>query len=156
MRNGREARAGRTSRIDTVRNAGNSSDSGGVLSGCFQSQRRLGWFQQVERVRRDRATIELLPPWCGSGFVRFGPPLIDEPSREFPGWSSIPSRPAARMGLVVGDFITTINGTAVDSYRQVAVFFEETRDDPEYKIEMTVWNPHTRRTSTIRAILNED
>jgi hypothetical protein len=31
--------------------------------------------------------------------------------------------------------------------------FEETREDPKNEIEMTVWNPNTRRTNTIKAIL---
>lgn len=64
-----------------------------------------------------------------------------------------PDSPAAKMGLVVGDFITKINGTAVNSYRQVAVLFEETRQNPKHKIELTVWNPNTRRTNTIKALL---
>jgi hypothetical protein len=64
-----------------------------------------------------------------------------------------PDSPAAKMGLVVGDFITKINGTAATNYRQVAVLFEETRDNPKHEIELTVWNPNTRRTNTIKAIL---
>ena len=64
-----------------------------------------------------------------------------------------PGSPAAQMGLLVGDIITEINGTAVNGYRQVADLFEETREDPKNEIEMTVWNPNTRRTNTIKAIL---
>lgn len=67
-----------------------------------------------------------------------------------------PGSPAAQMGLVVGDFITKINGTAVDSYRQVADLFEETRENPKHEIEMSVWNPHTRRTNTVSAILDDE
>ena len=57
------------------------------------------------------------------------------------------------MGLVVGDFILSINGSKVDGYRQVAVLFEETREDPKHRISMVVWNPHTRRQNTVRAVL---
>ena len=48
-----------------------------------------------------------------------------------------------------------INGTAVDKYKQIAVIVEETREDPKHEIEMTFWNPHTRRTSD-QAILKDD
>ena len=61
--------------------------------------------------------------------------------------------PAAQMGLIPGDFILKINGTAVDSYRQLAVLFEETRENPKHEITFEIWNPHTRRKNTVRAIL---
>jgi membrane-associated protease RseP (regulator of RpoE activity) len=67
-----------------------------------------------------------------------------------------PGSAAAKMGLVQGDFILSINGTPVDSYRQVAGLFEETKDDPKHKLAMEVWNPHTNRKNTINAVVDED
>jgi len=67
-----------------------------------------------------------------------------------------PDSPAAKMGLIPGDFILKINGAPLNSYRQVAVVFEETRENPKHEISFEIWNPHTRRKNTVRAILKDD
>ncbi len=67
-----------------------------------------------------------------------------------------PDSPAAKMGLIPGDFILKINGVPLNSYRQVAVVFEETRENPKHEISFEIWNPHTRRKNTVRAILKDD
>ncbi|QDU97000.1 PDZ domain-containing protein [Lignipirellula cremea] len=62
-----------------------------------------------------------------------------------------PDSPATQLGLVPGDFIRSINGTAVDNYKQVTNLFEQTEQQPGGELTMEVWNPHTRRTSTLTA-----
>lgn len=64
-----------------------------------------------------------------------------------------PDSPATKMGLVQGDFILKINGTKLAGYREVADLFEQTREDPKHRISMEIWNPHTRRTTTVNAVL---
>ncbi|MEK6247014.1 MAG: PDZ domain-containing protein [Planctomycetales bacterium] len=64
-----------------------------------------------------------------------------------------PDSPATKMGLVQGDFILKINDTQLAGYREVADLFEQTREDPKHRISMEIWNPHTRRTTTVNAIL---
>jgi hypothetical protein len=67
-----------------------------------------------------------------------------------------PGSPADKMGLVPGDFILKINGTAVDSYKQVTILFDETLQGTKPEIELTVWNPYTRRTSDLKAIIEKN
>lgn len=64
--------------------------------------------------------------------------------------------PASKIGLVPGDFILKINGTPVDSYKQVTILFDQTLEGAKPEVELTVWNPHTRRTSTLTAILEKN
>ena len=67
-----------------------------------------------------------------------------------------PGSPASKIGLVPGDFILKINGTPVDNYKQVTILFEETLEGAKPEIELTVWNPYTRRTSILTAIIEKD
>jgi membrane-associated protease RseP (regulator of RpoE activity) len=67
-----------------------------------------------------------------------------------------PGSPADKMGLVPGDFILKINGTPVDSYKQVTILFEQTLEGTKPEIDFTVWNPYSRRTSEIKAIIDRD
>lgn len=64
--------------------------------------------------------------------------------------------PAAKMGLVPGDFILKINGTPVDSYKQVAILFEQSRKSAKPEINFTVWNPATRRTTELKTTLQKE
>jgi len=66
-----------------------------------------------------------------------------------------PGSPASKIGLVPGDFILKIDGTAVDSYKQVANLFEQSEQGSKPEIDLTVWNPTTRRTSVLKAILDK-
>ena len=66
-----------------------------------------------------------------------------------------PGSPASKIGLVPGDFILKIDGTAVDSYKQVAILFEQSEQGSKPEIDLTVWNPTTRRTSSLKAILDK-
>lgn len=67
-----------------------------------------------------------------------------------------PNSPASKMGLVPGDFILKINGTPVDSYKQVAILLEQTLHSSKPEVDFTVWNPATRRTSELKAIIEND
>ncbi len=67
-----------------------------------------------------------------------------------------PGSPAAKMGLVPGDFILSINNVKVDGYKQAGVLFEETAKNKKEPLVLQVWNPHTRRTSNLRATLVND
>jgi membrane-associated protease RseP (regulator of RpoE activity) len=67
-----------------------------------------------------------------------------------------PGSPADKMGLVPGDFILKIDGTPVDSYKQLTILFDRTLESTKPEIEFTVWNPHTRRTITLKAIIDKD
>jgi membrane-associated protease RseP (regulator of RpoE activity) len=62
-----------------------------------------------------------------------------------------PGGPAAKLGLVPGDFILKINGVKVDNYKQVTLLFDQTEDNPKATLTLDVWNPHTRRTQTLTA-----
>jgi membrane-associated protease RseP (regulator of RpoE activity) len=65
-----------------------------------------------------------------------------------------PGSPAAKMGLVQGDFILAINGQKVDNYKQVTILFDQTVDKPEAPLSLQIWNPTTGRTITLRAELD--
>ena len=67
-----------------------------------------------------------------------------------------PGSAAEKMGLIPGDFILKINGTPATGYRQVAALFEETAEDPKHQIALEIWNPHTRRTHNVSAVLQGD
>ena len=67
-----------------------------------------------------------------------------------------PGSPASKIGLVPGDFILKIDGTAVNSYKQVAILFEQAEQGSKPEIDLTVWNPATRRTSVLKAILEKN
>jgi membrane-associated protease RseP (regulator of RpoE activity) len=67
-----------------------------------------------------------------------------------------PGSPADKIGLVPGDFILKINGTPVDSYKQVTILFDQTLEGSKPEVELTVWNPNTRRTSTLTAIIEKN
>lgn len=67
-----------------------------------------------------------------------------------------PDSPASKMGLVPGDFILKINGTAVNNYKQVAILFEQTLKGAKPKIDLTVWNPNTRRKSSLKAVIEDN
>lgn len=60
-----------------------------------------------------------------------------------------PGSRAQQLGLVPGDFITKIDGVAVDGYKQAAELFDETAANPKEPLELEVWNPNTRRTQTL-------
>jgi hypothetical protein len=62
----------------------------------------------------------------------------------------------SKIGLVPGDFILKIDGTAVNSYKQVAILFEQAEQGSKPEIDLTVWNPATRRTSVLKAILEKN
>ena len=59
------------------------------------------------------------------------------------------------MGLVQGDFILKINGVTVNSYRQVAVLLNEIEANDQELLVFDVWNPHTRRTQTLTAKIED-
>ena len=67
-----------------------------------------------------------------------------------------PDSPASKMGLVPGDFILKINGTSVDSYKQIALLFEQIEQGHNPQVDLTVWNPVTRRTNELKAVLDEN
>ena len=67
-----------------------------------------------------------------------------------------PDSAAEKMGLIPGDFILKINGTPATGYRQVAALFEQTAEDPKHQIALEIWNPHTRRTNNVSAVLQGD
>jgi len=67
-----------------------------------------------------------------------------------------PGGPADKIGLVPGDFILKINGTSVDSYKQATILFDETLQGAKPEIELTVWNPYSRRTSVLTAIIEKN
>lgn len=67
-----------------------------------------------------------------------------------------PGSPASNMGLVPGDFILKIDGTAVDNYKQAAILFEQSEQGANPTVELTVWNPHTRRTIVLKTIVDQD
>ena len=67
-----------------------------------------------------------------------------------------PGSPASKIGLVPGDFILKFDGTAVNSYKQVAILFEQSEQGSKPEIALTVWNPATRRTTVLKAILEKN
>lgn len=67
-----------------------------------------------------------------------------------------PDSPAAKMGLVSGDFILAINGQPVSDYKQVTILFDETVDKPKAPLSLKVWNPTTGRTMNLQTELVTD
>jgi membrane-associated protease RseP (regulator of RpoE activity) len=67
-----------------------------------------------------------------------------------------PGSPASKIGLVPGDFILKIDGTPVDGYKQAAILFDQSVQGSKPEIALTVWNPTTRRTTVLKAILKKD
>ena len=76
----------------------------------------------------------------------------------FAGWvvnTVTPGSPAAKIGLIPGDFILKIDGTPVDTYKAATLLFDQTLQGAKPEIELTVWNPNTRRTSVLKAIVKK-
>lgn len=67
-----------------------------------------------------------------------------------------PDSPASKIGLVPGDFILKINGSPLTNYKQVTILFEQTLQSSDPEIRLTVWNPHTRRTTVLKAVLENN
>ncbi len=63
--------------------------------------------------------------------------------------SLTPGSPAAKMGLISGDFILEINGQPLTNYKQVTVLFDQTEEKPNAPLELEVWNPQTNRVSEL-------
>lgn len=115
------------------------------------------------------ATGQFISPWKQNwgrlGFTGYlgqhggGVDITLQPQNVFTGLvvdTVTPGSPANRMGLVPGDFILKIDGTAVDSYKQVALLFDQAESGNKPEITLTVWNPNTRRTSELKAIIDKN
>ena len=84
---------------------------------------------------------------------------VDVTLQQFTGlvvYTVTPGGPASQMGLVPGDFILKINGVPLDSYKQITMLFEQTEQESGKPLALEVWNPNTRRTSTLTANVEED
>lgn len=68
-----------------------------------------------------------------------------------------PDTPASQLGLVVGDVIINVNGQVVDdlSNRQLEILFLGLTTEEKQAVNMQVWNSHTRRLSTLKAVFED-
>jgi membrane-associated protease RseP (regulator of RpoE activity) len=58
--------------------------------------------------------------------------------------------PAARFGLMPGDYIMKINGKEIESYRQLRAALKESAKKPDIST-FTVWDPDTKMNVTLKA-----
>ena len=68
-----------------------------------------------------------------------------------------PNTPASRLGLVVGDVIINVNGKVINdlSNRQLESLFLGLTTQVKQDVVIQVWNSHTRRMSTLKAIFED-
>ncbi len=65
--------------------------------------------------------------------------------------------PAGQIGLIAGDIILEINDQDINDMttRQLQVLFLSLTTELKEAVTMQVWNSHTRRTSTLKAVFED-
>jgi hypothetical protein len=68
-----------------------------------------------------------------------------------------PDTPASQLGLIVGDVIISVNDQVVNdlSSRQLEILFLGLTTQEKQAVNMDVWNSHTRRMSTLKAVFED-